>query len=58
MINKLFFWINFGENENDIFNAIASNSQPDHFQSLFDLVIIRILYLLKTYNDQESFYKI
>ncbi|GBB92846.1 hypothetical protein RclHR1_20650004 [Rhizophagus clarus] len=30
----MFSWINFGENENDISNIIASNSQPDQFQSL------------------------
>jgi hypothetical protein len=36
----LFSWIDFGENENNISNAIASNSQPDRFQSLITYINI------------------
>ncbi len=30
----MFSWTNFGENENNLTNVIASDSQPDQFQSL------------------------
>src|SRR5205809_613451 len=36
--NFLFSWTDFGENENDVSNAIASNSQPDRFQSLITYI--------------------
>ncbi|RHZ67002.1 hypothetical protein Glove_303g109 [Diversispora epigaea] len=37
----LFSWINFGENANDLSNTIASNAQPDRFQSFIKYINIR-----------------
>jgi len=34
----LYSWVDFGENENDASNAIASNSQPDLFNSLITYI--------------------
>ena len=34
----MFSWTDFGENENDVSNAIASNFQPDWFQSLITYI--------------------
>ncbi len=59
----MFSWTNFGENENNLTNVIASDSQPDQFQSLItyvnfsEKISISILTCIQTSNLSSMFNK-